>query len=168
MAANKSIWLYCISALIREHIQSRSWLTLWHTAGTAPTPVEETQRRDNEQVEIREREMETEKHREQCQAHWDWVDATSHNIVYQSTHVCADWCPLTALLKFPCTSPSAYSSALKLRLNSISSSLDRPAVRAWYFSTMDQRECSKINKRTSLRERGGGVVGGYKGGDSSV
>lgn len=68
--------------------------------------------------------------------------------------VCDTRVLLTALLKFPCTRPSAYSSALKLRLNSISSSLVRPEVRAWYFSTMDQRECSRINKRTSLRETG--------------
>lgn len=68
--------------------------------------------------------------------------------------VCVLHCgPLTELLTFPCTSPSANNSFLKLRLNSISSWMVRPAVRAWYFSTMDQRECSRISKRTSLSQR---------------
>lgn len=59
---------------------------------------------------------------------------------------------LTLLLKLPWTNPSASSSALKLRLNSISSSRVKPAASAWYFSTMDQRECSRISRRTSLTD----------------
>lgn len=41
--ANKSIWLYSIGVLIRECIQCNNWLTLWHIAETAQTPVEEIQ-----------------------------------------------------------------------------------------------------------------------------
>lgn len=63
--------------------------------------------------------------------------------------------PLTALLTLPWTSPSANSWALKLRLKRIRSSQVRPALRAWYFSTRDQRECSRTSRRTSLGGGGG-------------
>lgn len=65
----------------------------------------------------------------------------------------------------PWTRPSAYSSDRKHRLKSIKSSLVRPADRTSYFCTMDQRECSRTRRRTSLRGRREGGGGREKRGE---
>lgn len=71
--------------------------------------------------------------------------------VTQKTKSVYKVCKLTVLVKFPCTSPSAYSSDLNLLTNSMSSPTLSPSSTAWYFWMVDQRECSRIRSLTSLR-----------------
>lgn len=74
-----------------------------------------------------------------------------NNVVVLSLFSVSIWVRLTELVKFPCTSPSVYSSAFSPETKVMRSSTVRPFMMAWYLWMTDQRQCSKINRRTSLK-----------------
>lgn len=82
------------------------------------------------------------------------INGSLPEIYFQSVHFKNSWkIRLTALLKFPCTSPSTYKASLKRFTKSMRSTTLRSVIMAWYFCITDQRWCSRICNRRSLNTR---------------